>query len=176
MPQKKNPDGLEAMRAMSAVISADRASIASIIRSLPSGYNRDFQYTKGPFIRSCETGLACVRVMDLTVRSLTVNEKALLSAFSPEIFAADRALELVAKGMPFRDAYKKVGAELDSLKGSDPREAIGKKTSTGCTGNLRLDVPRRALEEYRLLIDREENNHRTRIRSLAGREVAFFRE
>jgi argininosuccinate lyase len=176
MPQKKNPDGLEAIRAASAVISADRSGIASVVRALPSGYNRDFQYTKGPFFRSCESGLACVRVMDLTVSSLIVNIEALRSAFTPEIFAADRALELVAEGMPFRDAYKKVGGELGKLKGSDPVEAIRKKTSTGAPGNLRLDVSRAAVKDIQSRIETEESQTRARISSLAGREVEIFRD
>ncbi len=176
MPQKKNPDGLEAIRAMSAVISADRTAITSTIRSLVSGYNRDFQYTKGPFMRSCESGLACVRVMDLTVRSLVVNTDALRAGFTPEIFAADRALELVAEGMPFRDAYRKVGAELATLKGSDPADAIRKKTSTGAPGNLRLDVSRKALQDLQSRIEAEERHSRSKISSLAGSEVELFQD
>jgi argininosuccinate lyase len=176
MPQKKNPDGLEAIRAMSAVISADRTAITSTIRSLISGYNRDFQYTKGPFMRSCESGLACVRVMDLTVRSLVVNKDALRAGFTSEIFAADRALELVAEGMPFRDAYRKVGAELATLQGSDPTDAIRKKTSTGSPGNLRLDVSRKAMEDLQSRIEAEESHSRLRISSLAGTEVELFQD
>jgi len=64
-----------------------------------------------------------------------------------EIFAADRALELVAEGMPFRDAYRKVGAELATLKeatdGCDKEEDLD-----GGPGNLRLDVSHKALEIF----------------------------
>ncbi len=175
MPQKKNPDGLEAIRAASAIISADRAGISSVIRALPSGYNRDFQYTKGPFFRSCESGLSCVSVMDLTVGSLAVNEERLRAAFTPDIFAADRALELVAEGIPFRDAYKKVGGELASLEGKDPREAIGKKKSTGAPGNLRLDVPRKALEALIREIGKEGDLFHRKITALTGKKTALFR-
>ena len=86
MPQKRNPDGLELVRAKSAGISADVLGIKTIIRSLPTGYNRDFQETKGPFFRGCEAGLGCVRIMDLTIDRLVVNEGRLRAAFTPEIY------------------------------------------------------------------------------------------
>jgi argininosuccinate lyase len=97
MPQKKNPDGLELVRAKSATISAAVMQIKSIIRGLPTGYNRDFQETKAPYFSGAEAGLACVRIMDLTVEKLVVNKEKLRAAFTPDIFAADSALELVAK-------------------------------------------------------------------------------
>jgi argininosuccinate lyase len=176
MPQKKNPDGLEAVRAKSAAVSADRAAIAGIIRALPSGYHRDFQDTKGPYFRACETGLACVRVMDLTIRTLEVNRERLLAGFTPEIFATDKALELTASGKPFRDAYREVGKSLEELRSRDPVQALRKRTSTGSAGNLRLDVARgesRSLEEW---VAREEERGRARISALAGRDVPLFRD
>jgi argininosuccinate lyase len=174
MPQKKNPDGLEAVRAKCAVISADLFSIKTTIRALPSGYNRDFQETKGPFFRGSETGLACVRIMDLTVEKLVVNADRLRAAFTPDIFATDRAFELVAEGMPFRDAYREVGRNLQALAARDPGEAIAKKTSTGSTGNLRLDVPRAALADHSAWLDRVEKQKREKIRQLVGRDVELF--
>jgi argininosuccinate lyase len=176
MPQKKNPDGLEIIRAKSALISSDRAAVAAIVRALPSGYNRDLQETKGPFFRACENGLACLRVMALTVSKLSVNTKKLLAAFTPEIFATDRALELAAGGTPFRDAYREVGKNLDKLKGNDPVDAILKKKSVGATGNLNLGVARAALLALREEIGKEEELSRSRISELAGTEVELFRD
>ncbi len=174
MPQKKNPDALEIMRAKSSSISADRAAIAAILRALPSGYNRDLQETKGPFFRACETGLSCLRVMELTVSKLTVNAKKLLGAFTPEIFATDRALELVSGGTPFRDAYREVGKNLDKLEGSDPVDAILKKKSIGATGNLNLGVPRAAARTLGHELEEEEDLSRSRIKELAGMDVELF--
>jgi argininosuccinate lyase len=176
MPQKKNPDGLELMRAKSASVSADALAVKSIIRSLPTGYNRDFQETKGPFFHGCETGLACIRVMDLTVSRLVVNADRLAAAFTPEIFATDRALELTAAGMPFRDAYREVGARLSELGGRDPVKAIAAKTSTGAPGNLRLDVPRAAGAAHGAWLAEQDRQKRERVRGLAGREVELFQD
>jgi argininosuccinate lyase len=176
MPQKRNPDGLELVRAKSAAISADVLAVKSIIRSLPTGYNRDFQETKGPFFRGCEAGLGCVRIMDLTIDRLVVNEARLRAAFSPEIFATDRALELVSDGVPFRDAYQQIGRGVQDLDARDPVEAIAKKRSTGSPGNLRLDVPRAqaaAQVEWR---EKEAKLKGAAIGQLAGRPVELFRD
>jgi argininosuccinate lyase len=176
MPQKKNPDGLELVRAKSGAISADLMAIKSIIGALPSGYSRDLQETKGPFFRGCEAGLGCVRIMDLTVEKLAVHADRLRAAFTPEIYATDRALEMVAGGVPFRDAYREVGQNLDKLGSQDPAQTIGKKTSTGTTGNLRLDIPRAQLAEHVKWLAAEERRKAEAITSLAGREVQLFRD
>ncbi len=176
MPQKRNPDGLELVRARAASISADLAAVKGVIRSLPGGYNRDLQETKAAYFRGCETGLSCVRVMDLTVSKLIVNPDRLRAAFTPEIFAADRALELVAEGVPFREAYRKIAAELDSLRTRDPVEAIAKRTSLGAPGNLRLEVPRKTAAGYAEDLSRQEAEKGARIKALAGRDVALFRD
>jgi argininosuccinate lyase len=86
MPQKKNPCGLELIRAKASSVSAAAQAVKSIIKALPSGYNRDNQETKGHFMRGINTALACVRVMELTIRKLAVNKQKLLTGFIPEIY------------------------------------------------------------------------------------------
>jgi argininosuccinate lyase len=174
MPQKKNPDGLELVRAKSAAISASVSAVKGIIRALPSGYNRDFQETKAPYFSGCEAGLGCVRIMDLTFEKLEVSERRLRDSFSSYIFATDAALELVSKGIPFRDAYARVAKDLESLSSQDPVEAIKRKTSTGAPGNLRLDVPRAALDALVNWLDREESAKDKAIAALAGKQVRLF--
>ncbi len=148
MPQKKNPCGLELVRAKAATVSASLSGVKSIIKALPSGYNRDFQETKGHFMRGCLTALECVRVMELTINKLQVNPDRLARGFIPEIYATDRALELVKDGMPFREAYREVGLHLDLLQNRDPVEALKAKKHTGATGNLMLDKTEKAIAEY----------------------------
>jgi len=183
MPQKRNPDGLELVRARASAIAADLMAVKAVTRSLPSGYNRDFQETKGPFFRGCETGLACVRVMDLTMEKLVVNGGRLRAAFTPDIFATDRALEMVAEGIPFREAYRKVGTDLAAVAGRDlsladrdPVEAISKRTSLGAPGNLRLQIPRAAAAGFAEELSRMSTEKRKKIAALAGREVELFRD
>ena len=140
MPQKKNPGPLELIRAKSAMVQGELFTVLGIVRTLFSGYNRDFQETKGPLIRGLTLTADALTVMDLVLEGLTVNVETCIEAFSPEVFAADAANELVGDGMPFRDAYRKVGLDLDGLSERDPVENIKSKTHLGAPGNLALDV------------------------------------
>ena len=145
MPQKRNPCGLELVRAKAAGVLARGQEVAAILRALPSGYNRDFQETKGPFMRGVEATLGSLRIMAITFERLEVVEENLRKGFIPEIFATDRALELVGEGMPFRDAYRQVAAHLDELASRDPVENLKSKTLQGGPGNLGLkDLGKRA--------------------------------
>ena len=138
MPQKKNPDGLELMRAKSATLSSYASQVKGILRSLPSGYNRDFQETKEPFLRGARLCIQMLRVSTLTISKLEVNNEALKRGFTPEIYATDVALEIAAKGKSFRDAYREVGAALEKVKDRDPEESLKQRSSTGSPGNLNL--------------------------------------
>lgn len=171
MPQKKNPDVLELIRSRSAAVSACSFQIKSTIRSLPSGYNRDFQDTKEPFLRALDLASGCVGVMNLTVRRLEVNRERLTEAFSPEIFATDAAYDLVRGGKSFRDAYREIGLNLDRLPPGDPERAIGERTSAGAPGNLRIDRITRAVKERRSSISAERVRVEKAETALAGFKV-----
>jgi argininosuccinate lyase len=138
MPQKRNPCGLELVRAKAAAVLGCEQQIAGILRALPSGYNRDFQETKGPFMRGLDATAGSLSVMRLSIERLEVIEENLRKGFLPEIYATDRALELVQEGQPFRDAYRYVGTHLEELSSRDPVENLRSKTLLGGTGNLGL--------------------------------------
>lgn len=170
MPQKKNPDGLELMRAKSATLSGYAQTVKNIVRSLPSGYNRDFQETKEPFIRGSRLILQAVEVLSLTIQELQVNREKLQKAFTPEIYATDKAFDLVARGMSFRDAYRQVGLSLDQVENQNPQAVIEKRTSLGSIGNLNL-----AYASDLALSLRKENEKRSdffysRLKELVGFE------
>ena len=150
MPQKKNPDGLELMRAKSATISSYAMNVKQVVRSLPSGYNRDFQETKEPYMNGLELAAQCIDIMELTFGRLHVNRDRLEQGFTPEIYATDAAIEMVSGGASFRDAYKEVGLNLEALGTRDPAEVNTSRTSTGTAGNLNLGAAEseiRAIEE-----------------------------
>jgi len=170
MPQKKNPDGLELVRSRSAVVSACSVQVKSIIRSLPSGYNRDFQDTKEPFLRGLDIAAACLGIMRLTIEKLQVDEERLVAAFEPEIFAADASYELVARGESFRDAYRKIGLNLEELQTRDPYSAIAQRTAVGTSGNLGVEKARGALEVYRRILSTEMGRVSSALKKLSGLE------
>jgi argininosuccinate lyase len=138
MPNKRNPCGMELVRAKSAGVFACEMQVAAILKALPFGYNRDFQETKGPFMRGVDATAASLSVMRLSIERLEVVEENLRKGFLPEIFATDRALELVLEGQPFRDAYRYVGTHLGELSSRDPVANLKSKKLAGGPGNLGL--------------------------------------
>jgi len=171
MPQKRNPDALELMRSRAAAVGAWSQQVKTIIRSLPSGYHRDYQDTKGPTLRSADTLMSMMAVTALIVGKLKVDEAALIRAFDPGIFAADAAITLVAEGMSFRDAYREVAAHPDKYSVGGAREAIENRISSGTAGNLRLDSARGILEELRRVNKEREQSVNAALERLAGRPV-----
>ncbi len=136
MPQKKNPDVLELVRSRAARVTACQTAVLDIVRSAASGYNRDLQDAKEPFMEGLAMTRATLRILAPLITGLGVNREALREGFSPEVFATDRALELVAGGMPFRDAYHHVKEHLDELQNMDPAAALARKTHLGAPAGL----------------------------------------
>ena len=139
MPQKKNPDGLELARSRTSLIGSCSMRVKSIIRALPSGYNRDFQDTKEPFIEGFRSALELVMITDEMIQGLEVHPDNLIAACTPELYATDRVMEKVLSGGNFRDSYKDVGLNLDKVQGEDPVASLGKRTSVGTAGNLVIE-------------------------------------
>ncbi|AEJ61095.1 Argininosuccinate lyase [Spirochaeta thermophila DSM 6578] len=146
MPQKQNPDSLELLRAKAASVGAWGVQIKGIIRSLPSGYNRDFQETKGPFMRAVETTIDSVVMCTRVVEGLVLFPERMRAGFSKEIFATDEVYRLVQEGKSFRDAYREVASRLDSLPEGDPDAALRARTYPGTPGNLNLGPAKERLE------------------------------
>lgn len=112
MPQKRNPDVLELMRAASATASACLAECLMITAKLPSGFQRDVQRIKAPLFRSIDLALESLQVMPLILDGLSFREENI--SLDDDIHAATRAYALVAaEGIPFREAYRRVAADLD---------------------------------------------------------------
>jgi len=168
MPQKKNPDGLELLRGKAASMAGYCAGMKNVIRALPTGYNRDFQETKELFIKVLDTADISTQVAKLTIDELKVNKAKLLEGFTPEIFATDEALRLVASGKSFRDAYKEVGLNLKKLKNEDPVAALKKRTSLGTPGNLNLKYAKETAAAFRFFNQAELTDMVDAIESLTS--------
>ncbi len=113
MPQKKNPDVLELVRGKYHTVCACEFEVKGITGNIISGYHRDMQLIKEPTMKGIETTQACLGIMKVVVEKLGVDAQACKAAMTPELFATEKAYELVKKGMPFRDAYKEVGKEFE---------------------------------------------------------------
>jgi argininosuccinate lyase len=106
MPQKKNPDVLELVRGKYHVVLGEEFKIKSLAGNLISGYNRDVQLAKGPLFACLDATLAALGIMSVVVEGLRFDEKK--CALPGELFATEEVYKLVEKGMPFRDAYRKI--------------------------------------------------------------------
>lgn len=108
MPQKKNYDVLELIRGNVGIFSGYQHQIENIIKNLFSGYNRDFQLTKEPYIKGVKLALDTVEVIILVIKNLEAKKKNLENACTAELYATDEALKLVKQGKSFREAYQEV--------------------------------------------------------------------
>jgi len=108
MPQKRNPDVFELMRGRTATAQAALMEVLGIFGKLPSGYQRDLQLIKAPLFRAIDL---CLETLDILAPALEqVRFRAEAIRMDPSINAAAEANELVVKhGLPFREAYKKIG-------------------------------------------------------------------
>lgn len=136
MPQKYNPDVCELLRAKAARVMASASASLEILRAMPGGYNRDLQETKEPYIEGFRTTRAALRIMARLVSGLKADKARLRAGFSPAVFATDRALQLVAAGTPWRDAYHQVRDHLENLTLMDPDAAVASKRHLGATAGL----------------------------------------
>ncbi len=109
MPQKKNPDVLELVRAKYHVVLGEEFKVKSMIGNLISGYNRDMQLTKEPLMNSLDVTEQCISIMALVIDGIVINKENCKKAMTAELYATEEAYKLVKQGMSFRDAYKKVG-------------------------------------------------------------------
>jgi argininosuccinate lyase len=168
MPQKNNPDVFELVRARSAKVLALASWTTGVLKGLPSGYSRDLQETKEPFLEGLTVTGEAVRVAALVMAQLKVRPERLRGAFSVGVFAADRALELVAQGVPFRDAYDRVKANLDAGECPDPDAAIARKVHEGAPAGLDLDRLQRRLADGLDLVKQQRRRYDAAISKLLG--------
>jgi argininosuccinate lyase len=143
MPQKKNPDPLELVRAKSATIAANLAAMLGIVKALPSGYSRDMQDIKPEVMAASARSLAVLKTMNGVVRSTQVNKKRMhQAAKSSYAVALDIAEQLVMKKkIPFRLAHKIVGSMVSVAvsKGNIPLADLKARDIAGAIKDLKLD-------------------------------------
>lgn len=138
MPQKKNLDAMELLRANVSVVIANQLMVKDISKNLLSGYNRDLQLIKKPLMESIAIVHESLEIAGLFLKRITPNTKSIEAKITVGIFAADVANELVQKrGVPFRDAYKEALGLLQQ-KPVDLKENLTSKKSLGAPGNLQL--------------------------------------
>lgn len=138
MPNKRNPDAIELMRATYASVAAARSEIEQLL-SLPSGYHRDLQFSKGAIFHAFGRGLAALELLPDLLRRLQWREDRVRAALEPSMYATDLALDLAKQGIPFREAYRQAADPSRWVQGS-PEASLVARVSPGSGVALGLDV------------------------------------
>ncbi|MBN3582069.1 argininosuccinate lyase [Algoriphagus aestuarii] len=138
MPHKKNPDVFELMRAKTNQIQAVPNSISLLLTNTTTGYHRDLQLLKEEIFPAVETMKDCLSMCTFMLRSIKVKKNILQDPFYKHVFSVEVVNELVLQGLPFRDAYKKIGLDIESDNFAPDQSTID-HTHEGSIGNLCLE-------------------------------------
>ena len=134
MPHKKNPDVFELIRAKSNKLQALPQQVTLIKNNLPTGYFRDLQIIKEVFLPAFGELLDCLRMTAYIISRIEVNEHILDDPRYDPMFSVEEVNRLAAAGMPFRDAYKKVGLDIEAGRFTPVKDIH--HTHEGSIGNL----------------------------------------
>ena len=144
MPHKKNPDVFELIRGHCNRIQALPNEIFMISTNLPSGYHREFQLLKEHLFPAIKNLKDCIRMATLMFENIDVKKDILNDEKYKYLFTVEEMNKLVLQGMPLRDAYKKIGGDVESKSFKTAMEM--KHTHEGSIGNLQNDAIKRMME------------------------------
>jgi argininosuccinate lyase len=137
MPHKKNPDVFELIRAKCNKLQGIPNQISLMTNNLPSGYFRDLQIIKEVFLPSFKELNDCLNIASLALENMLVKENILDDSKYDFLFSVEEVNKLVLQGVPFREAYKIVGEQIETGQFHPEKEV--KHTHEGSIGNLCLD-------------------------------------
>ncbi len=145
MPHKKNPDVFELIRSKCNKIQTLPMELTMIQNNLPSGYQRDLQLLKESFVPAISTLKSCLDMAVFMLENIKVSDNLLEDERYLYIFSVEEVNKMVINGVPFRDAYKKVGRDI--MEGNFCPEKTVCHTHIGSVGNLRNDLIRQKMDQ-----------------------------
>jgi argininosuccinate lyase len=145
MPHKKNPDVFELIRSRCNQMLALPNDIALMTSNLPSGYHRDVQLLKELLFPAIQSLKDCLKMAHFMLSNIQVKENILNDEKYQYLFSVEEVNKLVLQGMPFRDAYKKVGKDIEA--GTYRAEVKVNHTHEGSIGNLNLAEIRASMDK-----------------------------
>ncbi|MBN9349582.1 MAG: argininosuccinate lyase [Chitinophagaceae bacterium] len=138
MPHKKNPDVFELIRAHCNLIQESPNQLRSLMQNLPSGYQRDYQLTKEVTFPAIKKMKDCIVMMSMMMKNVVIKKGILRDEKYKYLFTVEEMNKLVLKGMPLRDAYRKIGEQVN--KGTFKHSGKLHHTHEGSMGNLMNDA------------------------------------
>lgn len=145
MPHKKNPDVFELLRAKCNLIQALPQQIMLVMNNLPTGYFRDLQMIKEVFLPAFKQLEDCLEMASYIIERIEVNEHILEDSRYDLMFSVEEVNRLAKEGMPFRDAYKKVGLDIEAGRFTPSKEIH--HSHKGSIGNLANDDIQALMQE-----------------------------
>lgn len=136
MPHKKNPDVFELIRAKCNRIQSTPNELTLLVNNLPSGYHRDLQLTKEILFPAIEELKACLQLCRLMLQNIVVKENILQDEKYSYLFTVEAVNELVNQGVPFREAYKQIGEQVERGEFSFDHSKPLQHTHEGSISNL----------------------------------------
>ena len=187
MPQKRNLGVMELVRARTQTMLAYQQQIFGIVSGLPSGYNMDYQETKAPFMDALDLVQESLDICTLVISNIGVNAERMIAACTFELFAADRAYELSqTANLPFRDAYRIVGAEVTAqldrhmpfpVESQEQLvERLHARSHLGGAGNLGLEQDKQRLDTALASWNTRKAHFIQKIQQLVGASYAHLVE
>lgn len=146
MPHKKNPDVFELIRAKTNQIQAVPTAIGYLLTNMSTGYHRDMQLLKEEIFPALEKLKSCLIMSTFMLKSINVRKNILQDPFFKHVFSVEVVNDLVLNGVPFRDAYKQVGLEIEADQFAPDQSSL-KHTHEGSIGNLGLNEIRQKMEK-----------------------------
>ena len=134
MPHKKNPDVFEIMRGKCNRLQSLPNEIALLTANLPLGYNRDLQLLKDITFPATSEIISCLEMAEFMLGHIRVNTRILDDPKYDYLFTVEDVNRLALEGMPFRDAYKEIGMQVQ--KGEYKPDRHIRHTHAGSIGNL----------------------------------------
>ncbi len=144
MPHKKNPDVFELIRGKCNLVQGLPHQLALLSSNLPSGYHREMQLAKGPIIEAIQEIKSCLEMMCFSLKSIEVVDQSHNEKYE-YMYSVDTLNEWVKEGMPFREAYQKMG-KLIAEGSFIPNKSLN-HTHIGSIGNLQLDAIRAKMKK-----------------------------
>lgn len=146
MPHKKNPDVFELIRGKCNLLQGLPQQLTLLTSNLPSGYHREMQLAKGPLIEAFQEIKACLEMMHFSLSKIQVRKNITASPKYDHLFSVDTLNEWVKKGLPFREAYQKMGKDIATGTYIPKRDL--NHTHQGSLGNLQLEEIRKKMEAH----------------------------
>ena len=146
MPHKKNPDVFELIRAKTNQIQAIPGTVSLQLTNMSTGYHRDLQLLKESIFPGIEQLFDCLRISTFMLREVRVKQRIVEDPFFKHIFSVEVVNDLVLCGVPFRDAYRKVGMDIENGEFYPNQQKVN-HTHEGSIGNLGNEAIREKAEK-----------------------------